>query len=387
MPAPHSTGCSPADRASRRSRRTATRSIRLAEAAPLVALGGVVALRASRLDVRNFVVIRAAAASDAALAAGAALGLAGAGLRAASGRRRPGAPEVAPHGRARRRWPALGTVAALAAIPVVRGRPVRIAAPVDVRPGPELHLVTVNIERDSPGAGDAATAVAAADADVVLVQEHTVGTGAALVAAGLHDRYRWQVEAPEDGYFGAALLSRHRVVRSDVVVLGRRPMLTATLDVAGTLVEIVCVHTQAPIRSHDVAPWNEGFEDVTATVERARAIDRPSVLAGDWNATICSRPFRAALRRRGLVDAGEATRRWWPAPTWPADRRPLPPLLALDHVVVTPDVQVLGVRTLAVPGTDHRALDVRLRLRAAAPVEAPVEAPVKAAAPAAPGGP
>ena len=52
----------------------------------------------------------------------------------------------------------------------------------------------------------------------------------------------------------------------------------------------------------------------------------------------------------------------WPVGRgWPA-RLPLPPVLQLDHVLVSPDVQVRSARTIEVPGSDHRGISTQIVL-------------------------
>ena len=80
----------------------------------------------------------------------------------------------------------------------------------------------------------------------------------------------------------------------------------------------------------------------------------PRVLAGDFNATLDHAELRRLLGR-GYRDAAEqagvALR-----PTWPADRSLLPALVTIDHVLADHRVRVIAVRTVAVPGSDHRGV-------------------------------
>jgi endonuclease/exonuclease/phosphatase family metal-dependent hydrolase len=132
-------------------------------------------------------------------------------------------------------------------------------------------------------------------------------------------------------------------------------MVVADLDVDGTPVTLVSVHTQAPIHPRDIVPWQSGFADLGGLAATAAAAGRPIVLAGDWNATTGNRPFRRLLRDHHLVDAHLAVGRGR-ARTWPAHRSPLPPLLLLDHVVVGGGIMVRSVHERPAPGSDHLAV-------------------------------
>ena len=48
--------------------------------------------------------------------------------------------------------------------------------------------------------------------------------------------------------------------------------------------------------------------------------------------------------------------------TWPAGR-PFPPLVTIDHVLVSDELAVVGDATLRLPGSDHLAVTADLALR------------------------
>lgn len=249
-------------------------------------------------------------------------------------------------------------VAASSGLPLLP-RPVRRAGAAE---GPTLVVVAANLERGHKDPRRQAEAVVGLDADVLLLVEHTPTTRDALLAAGLATTYPHLADDPDVGYFGTLVAARHLVTGRRLVDLGGRPGQLVDLDVDGTAVRVVPVHTQAPIFARDVAVWHATVE---ATAAAATGSPGPAVLGGDWNATGGHRRFRGALRRHHLTDASAALgRRWYP--TWPVDApllglRP-PPFLTLDHVVVTPDVEVVALDRLALPGSDHQGLRATLRL-------------------------
>jgi endonuclease/exonuclease/phosphatase (EEP) superfamily protein YafD len=229
--------------------------------------------------------------------------------------------------------------------------------------GCPVRLATINIERHVTTAPAIVEALLRSDADVVLVQELTPDTRPAFTDAAFRRRFPHRFEAPEDGFFGAAIYSRYPLIRADDRPLGGRHMVVAELDIGGTAVTVVSVHTQAPIHPRDIGPWRSGFTDLGALAATA---DGPVVLAGDWNATTGNRPFRRMLRDAGLLDAHLAVGRGR-ARTWPAHHRPLPPLLLLDHVVVGGGVVVRAVHERPAPGSDHLAVVADLTIPTARP--------------------
>jgi endonuclease/exonuclease/phosphatase (EEP) superfamily protein YafD len=71
------------------------------------------------------------------------------------------------------------------------------------------------------------------------------------------------------------------------------------------------------------------------------------------------REFRELLGT-GLTDAAEAAGKAL-TPTWPVNS-PVPPFVALDHVLVSGDITVAGFERVLVPGSDHAAVVARLVL-------------------------
>jgi endonuclease/exonuclease/phosphatase family metal-dependent hydrolase len=80
----------------------------------------------------------------------------------------------------------------------------------------------------------------------------------------------------------------------------------------------------------------------------------PRLLAGDFNATLDHAELRRLLDR-GYRDAAEqagvALR-----PTWPGDRALIPTVVTIDHVLADRRIRVISVRTVAIPGSDHRGV-------------------------------
>jgi endonuclease/exonuclease/phosphatase (EEP) superfamily protein YafD len=77
-------------------------------------------------------------------------------------------------------------------------------------------------------------------------------------------------------------------------------------------------------------------------------------VSGDFNATWGHRAFRRLLDA-GLVDAVAARGRPYQM-TWPRDRRFVPPLTRIDHVLTRGPLAVTSIRTGDGRGSDHRPL-------------------------------
>lgn len=277
----------------------------------------------------------------------------------------------------------VATVPAAAAVPVAAARSWRLALALAVpaavlaswqlpprRPGagqpgrggegegPELRVLTLNIERGKAEAERLVRVLAAHQADVLAAQEVTPDAVAWLDKAGLADLLPYGVVDARPGSTGTAIWSRVplRAAGSVEGLVSTAPR--ALLLLAGRPVTITVVHVMAPLHGRE---WRWQHE-LALLGARPRPADEPELLAGDFNATRDHRPFRDLLAT-GYTDCSDAARwRRWPAATWPSGRRRLP-VLRLDHVLATRgDFTVRESRTVKIPGTDHRGVLTVLRL-------------------------
>jgi endonuclease/exonuclease/phosphatase (EEP) superfamily protein YafD len=113
---------------------------------------------------------------------------------------------------------------------------------------------------------------------------------------------------------------------------------------------VLAVHPSPPVQA-------DGFAADQAVVARTVAELEPDLVVGDFNATGDHAPMRA-LADAGYRDVGELANRGW-LPTWPTsgvfDVLGLP-LAQIDHVLVGERLAALDLRTVSVPGSDHRAV-------------------------------
>ena len=117
---------------------------------------------------------------------------------------------------------------------------------------------------------------------------------------------------------------------------------------------IIGVHTAPPL-PHLMDSWR-------ADLQRLGHVDQtappgPMILAGDFNATLRHGPLADTAH---LTDTAQhcptTTGGTWPSSVWAWLRSPI------DHVLVTPDVEVLSCAVLEVGASDHLAYAVELRL-------------------------
>ena len=250
--------------------------------------------------------------------------------------------------------PALaGVVGALAAHHTRQGLRERGGRrPHPIEPGSlRMRLVTANLLCSNPDIGRAAAEIADEDADVVVLQEVTPEVLATLRASPLWTAYPHRRAAERPGFHGAATLSRWPILGHALLDVAGTPMLRTDIATAHGPVRVINVHTVAPLTRAHARRWVQQVERLQALAD---ADATPVILAGDFNATGDHAPFRRLLTG-GLRDASDAVGSG-AGSTWPAGHRVLPPLLRLDHVVTSADVEVGALSRVPTTGSDHARL-------------------------------
>ena len=137
----------------------------------------------------------------------------------------------------------------------------------------------------------------------------------------------------------------------------------ATTSLGGRTITIQAVHTSPPVPARARA-WRA---DLRVIGDALAATPGPLVALGDYNASRDHAGFRRLLSSGRVRDAHD-TRGSGLVRTWPANRswRP-PPLVHLDHVLVSDHFAVLATREPTLPGSDHHAVVADLALRTTAP--------------------
>jgi endonuclease/exonuclease/phosphatase (EEP) superfamily protein YafD len=248
--------------------------------------------------------------------------------------------------------PLLAVVAAATSGVLLASAVAGLGLPARARPAagtlPTVRLFTANVHDANPDIGPIAEEIAAVAPDLVALQEIEPHGVAGLARSGVLDRFPYSVTETRTGASGIALWSRFPLVDTQVQDVVGRPFIAATAVVGANRLRLYTVHTVAPL-GEDRARWRAQLRHAREVV---RDVDGALVVAGDFNATRYHPSFRRLLSD-GLRDAHERRGRGWAA-TWPRDRRPLPPVLRLDHVLVSPGVEVQAVREGLGQGSDHR---------------------------------
>jgi endonuclease/exonuclease/phosphatase family metal-dependent hydrolase len=234
------------------------------------------------------------------------------------------------------------------------GLPDRVRPPAGAVP--KLRVFSANIHHANPDVGRLAKEILADAPDIVGLQEVDPDGAEGLRRSGVLRRFPYAVTETRNGASGIALWSRFPLVDTKVQDVHGMPFIRATMVLGARQIRLYVVHMVAPL-GQDRVPWRAQLRRVEAEI---RGESGPLVVAGDFNATRYHRSFRRLLSDR-LADAHEERGRGLAA-TWPRDQWPLPPLMRLDHILVSPDIDVLSVREGLGQGSDHRPIIADLAL-------------------------
>ena len=247
--------------------------------------------------------------------------------------------------------PALACLVLAAAANVVAMLPSWLP-PADVpASGDPLEIVTLNVFVGNHEHDRVLAYLRERDADVVVLVE--VDASWARAVETLAPLYPHRVVEPRDDKFGIAVLAKLplETPRVERVAAGP-PVILATLARGERGCLLVAAHPQPPI----TATWSARRDaQLAALGDIAAAEPRPVIVAGDLNATPWSHGFRQLVRPRGLRDSalGRGLQPTWNARYWA-------PRIPIDHVVVSPEVQV-SARTIGPDvGSDHLPVEATL---------------------------
>ncbi len=248
-------------------------------------------------------------------------------------------------------WPAVPDAA-----PVRAGSS---GAPADGR-GKEVRLISCNLLLLARGQAETLEALDRADPDLLLLLEFTPEWRRVL--SPVLTKYRWYAAHaqpdPMGIWFGSKLpLSEQRVVEAGGPDY---PTVVARVEVGGAMLGFVGAHPMNPVLPAWSAIWRKQFEEYPALLDSTRTEAR--VFAGDLNCTPFARTFQTFLASTGLRDSARGRglfNTWSPGLGWWAG-------LPIDHVLVSQGVTVLDRRAGPRIASDHRWVEVRLRVEGSA---------------------
>ena len=232
-----------------------------------------------------------------------------------------------------------------------------VVAPERAEGGNEFSVLVHNLWYEHEDPPRIAAAVAAQDADVVVLIEYTPEHAAAFGTPELLARYEHRWEQPLPRGAGIAVLSRLPFSEPELIdttLTGLRTLLDVGAEEPVTL---FAVHPVSPANIYSLPIWQDDMRTLTAAVAAAGPA---TVVAGDLNSSAGHRRFRHLLRVGELRDAADVAGAGY-VPTWPLEGA-FPAMLRLDHILVGEGVGVVDVEVVDGAGSDHRGVAAVLQV-------------------------
>ncbi|MBT8067077.1 MAG: endonuclease/exonuclease/phosphatase family protein [Gammaproteobacteria bacterium] len=188
--------------------------------------------------------------------------------------------------------------------------------------------------------------------DVVFLQEVSPQWLSALEP--IQKDYPYHYAEPRHDNFGIAVFSRLRfdaVTHVDSPPLDY-PTIIATMTVDGSRLTLINTHPMIPLDRSGFEARNQQLESIAAIVTAAQG---SVVLSGDFNTSMWSPAYQALEEASGLRNARRGN---GILPTWPTF---MPfAMIPIDHILVSDDIGVVGIRKGARFGSDHLPLILEL---------------------------
>lgn len=226
----------------------------------------------------------------------------------------------------------------------------------------EVRVLSSNLRYGRADAG-AFVDLARSSADIITVTELTAEAVRKFHHAGINEAFPYSVLFPAPNAGGNGIWSRHPLNPVSPTRYWNSSIVAARAQIPGVRsdVAVASIHVTSPIASF--TSWRNG---IAATQSRlkglAEAVESGMVIAaGDFNSTPDMRQFRdlpTSGYRDGVVQSGAGY-----APTFPS-RGAIPPLITIDHVL-TRRANVRSLRSVSLPGSDHRAFLATVGISAA----------------------
>lgn len=219
-----------------------------------------------------------------------------------------------------------------------------------------FKLAFANVERCNTAHDDFIALVKRHEPDVVVVQEVDFLWVNSLQA--LHQKYPFSEVLPRGGGCGIAFYSRFSFKRLPIALPegDLRPGLMVILDIEGTPVSLLTIHTRAPLRRGHFERRNKALIAATNLIKNLSA---PRVFVGDLNATPWSPWYQRLVKETKLIDARKG---FGLLPSWPTAMLFPWLMIPIDHCLVSEDIRIIKARTGERIGSDHLPLIIEMEI-------------------------
>ncbi|HAC62539.1 MAG TPA: endonuclease/exonuclease/phosphatase [Cyanothece sp. UBA12306] len=141
--------------------------------------------------------------------------------------------------------------------------------------------------------------------------------------------------------------------------------ISAKLTINKQTISLIVTHPQAPISEQFFAWRNQQLDSMAKYIKN---LDKPIIVMGDLNITMWSPYYEKLISSTNLKNARQG---FGILPTWPTQNtyslfpKFLAPFLSIpiDHYLISPNIQVVNLKTGPNIGSDHRPLVAELFIK------------------------
>lgn len=212
------------------------------------------------------------------------------------------------------------------------------------QPGKPFVVYSANIQVQNRDLSKLELEIQKIDPEIVLLVEVSADQDELL--RSLKQSYPYCISSIPEDVVGVVFLSKFPLHDHHVTKLSEQGNLLfeARVEIDQRSVIFYGLHAQRPRFGN----YKERISQFLRLVRQINEQSLPVIVAGDFNTTPYSPIFRKVIKLSGLKDAREGF--GW-QPSWPTF---FPPLwIPIDHVLVSPEVQVFKRSTGSYIGSDH----------------------------------
>jgi endonuclease/exonuclease/phosphatase (EEP) superfamily protein YafD len=203
-----------------------------------------------------------------------------------------------------------------------------------------------NLYHHNPSPEDAIKQILSLNADVISIQELNSGW-AGLVDSLIRPVYPYTIEDPSDNCcYGTGFYSKYPITESAIKILDGIPAVFAIVDINGSPARLISLHTYTPVFPNQTEERNNQLQAVAAFVKEEKL---PSIVFGDFNVVPWESAFQAFLIAGNLQEVACGFQA-----TYPLDLGC--PLIPIDHINYTAEIEPTDCGSIAVAGSDHKAI-------------------------------
>ncbi|MEQ8468993.1 endonuclease/exonuclease/phosphatase family protein [Coleofasciculus sp. E1-EBD-02] len=218
--------------------------------------------------------------------------------------------------------------------------------------GQPLRVLLANVYSDNQRYAEFISLVKAEKPQLLVVQEVNPIWSQQLEA--LKPLLPYQIVHPRFDNFGIAVYSAIPLRNTEIKSFTEYdiPSIFTEVQWQGQTVSIIATHPLPPINAEYFNSRNQQLLELGKVISLTNTIH---AVIGDLNTTMWSPYYRKFIRQTGLKNARAG---FGILPTWPQGAPMLQ--IPLDHCLISPEINVLKIRTAGNIGSDHRPLIVDL---------------------------